>query len=66
VAETQRLTTSMESLELYHRFIVHNRYRPEQPLVADTFPNQTVVCLPMLPRAIAPLEQIQGAARLLF
>jgi arsenite-transporting ATPase len=65
VAETQRLTASMVDLNLNQRFVVHNRYRPTHPL-PSTFPEQTIIHLPPLPRAIAPLEQIQGAAGLLF
>lgn len=66
VAETQRLTQAMADLGVSHRYVVHNQYEAEHGGLADLFPQQTVVRLPQLPRAIAPLEQIQGAANLLF
>lgn len=66
VAETQRLTESMRSLSVNQRFVVHNRHSSDRPLLDETFPHCTLVRLPQLPRSIPPLEQIQGAARLLF
>ncbi|MGB3494997.1 MAG: TRC40/GET3/ArsA family transport-energizing ATPase [Elainellaceae cyanobacterium] len=66
LAESERLTQAMEEKGISHRYVVHNRYSSTQEDAAQRFPGQTVVKLPLLPRAIAPLEQIQGAARLLF
>lgn len=66
LAESERLTQAMQDKSIFHRYVVHNRYSSSQNDVAACFPSQTVVKLPNLPRAIAPLEQIQGAARLLF
>ncbi|MEO1521730.1 MAG: ArsA family ATPase [Cyanobacteria bacterium J06633_2] len=66
VAESERLAQSLVSMNISHRYVVHNRYEPNQDDVSSRFPKQTVVKLPPLPRAIAPIEQIQGAADLLF
>ncbi len=66
LAESERLTQAMEDKGISHRYVVHNRHRSDQKDFASRFPNQEVIKLPRLPRAIAPLEQIQGAARLLF
>ncbi|HEY9658609.1 MAG TPA: ArsA family ATPase, partial [Allocoleopsis sp.] len=65
VAEAERLAESLEKLSISQRYVVQNRYQPDQVLSAN-FPNQTIVRLPELPRAIEPLQQIQGAAKLLF
>lgn len=67
IAESERLAQSLVSMQVSHRYVVHNRYDVfQEGDVAPHFPNQTVVKLPPLPRAIAPLEQIKGAATLLF
>ncbi len=66
VAESERLAQSLNSMQVSHRYVVHNRYADGQDDVALRFPQQTVVKLPSLPRAIAPLQQIQGASRLIF
>ncbi len=66
IAESERLAESLASMQVAHRYVVHNRYGSAQDDVAPRFPNQTVVKLSPLPRAIAPIEQIQGAAQLLF
>jgi arsenite-transporting ATPase len=66
IAESERLAESLVSMNVAHHYIVHNRYETTQCDVAPSFPQQTVVKLPSLPRAIAPLEQIKGAANLLF
>jgi arsenite-transporting ATPase len=64
-AETRRLTAALERLGVAQPYLIHNRYQPGQTLRADWAQKQTVVRLPNLPRAIAPLEQIQIAASLL-
>lgn len=66
VAESERLAQSLASMQVSHRYVVHNRYADGQDDVSPRFPDQTVVKLPSLPRAIAPIQQIQGAARLIF
>jgi arsenite/tail-anchored protein-transporting ATPase len=66
IAEADRLTQSLEQMAVSQRYIVHNRFQPGQQLPADCFVKQTIVRLPMLPRSIAPIEQIKGAATLMF
>jgi arsenite/tail-anchored protein-transporting ATPase len=66
LAESVRLTQSLQTMEVSQRYVVHNRFDAAQALPADLFPQQTVIRLPSLPRAIAPLEQIKVAANLLF
>lgn len=66
LAETARLIDSMRSLNVYQRFVVHNRYNPDRPLPHSPFTEQTLVHLPLLPRGIPPAQQIQGAAKLIF
>lgn len=66
IAETQRLTQSLNEIGVGQHYIVENRFEVEQNSPVMLFPQHTLVKLPQLPRAIAPLEQIQGAARLLF
>jgi arsenite/tail-anchored protein-transporting ATPase len=66
IAEADRLTQSLQELGISQRYVIHNRFEPEQEVPEDCFTQQTVVRLPLLPRAIAPIDQIQGAADLLF
>jgi arsenite-transporting ATPase len=66
LAETARLTDSMRSLDVHQRFVVHNRYSRDRPLTDSPFTEQTLVHLPILPRGIPPVQQIQGAAKLVF
>jgi len=66
LAEAERLTLSLKKMGVSQRYIVCNRYTEGQSIPTDSFPEQTIVRLPLLPRAIAPLKQIQGAADLLF
>lgn len=66
LAEAQRLTPTLTELGLCQRYLVYNRYEPGQPSLRDRFPDQTLVHLPALPRGVAPLQQIQWAAQLLF
>lgn len=65
-AETVRLAQSMEDLGIAQRYVVHNRYRPGYELPEGLLTGQTIVKMADLPRAIAPIEQIQIAADLLF
>lgn len=66
IAEAERLTQSMAQIGVSQQYLVHNRYQPGQTLFKDTFPEQTIVHLPELPRAIEPMQQIGIAAQLLF
>ncbi|HIK53959.1 MAG TPA: ArsA family ATPase [Synechococcales cyanobacterium M55_K2018_004] len=66
LAEAQRLTQTLAEMGLLQRYLVHNRYTPGHDLQTDCFPQQTVVRLGELQRAIAPLQQIQAAAEGLF
>ncbi|MGF1498941.1 MAG: ArsA family ATPase [Elainellaceae cyanobacterium] len=66
IAEAERLSQSVTAMGVSQRYVVQNLYEPGRALPGDRFPHQTIVRLPLLPRAIAPLEQIHGAAQLLF
>jgi arsenite-transporting ATPase len=66
VAEAARLTKSITELGIRQHYVVHNRFQTGQSFPTEAFADQTIVRLPILPRAIAPLEQIQGAANLVF
>lgn len=66
LAEARRLTDSVAAMDIHQRYIVHNRYDAGRDLPDSLFPDQTIVRLPSLPCAVSPLEQVQGAARLLF
>ncbi|MBE9177826.1 ArsA family ATPase [Oculatella sp. LEGE 06141] len=66
VSEAERLAQSLEQMGISQRYIVQNRFQPEQEMQSTAFSQQTIVKLPELPRAIAPLNQIQTAASLLF
>ncbi|KGF72196.1 arsenic transporter [Neosynechococcus sphagnicola sy1] len=66
LAEAQRLTSTLAQMQVSQRYMVHNRYQPDQPDLRDYFPEQTIVRLPVLPRSVTPLERIQGAAQLLL
>jgi len=66
IAEADRLTRSLQALGISQRYVIHNRFEPEQQVPEACFTQQTVVRLPLLPRGIAPINQIQGAADLLF
>ncbi|GAB4368289.1 MAG: arsenical pump-driving ATPase [Elainellaceae cyanobacterium] len=65
VAEAERLCQSLTTMGISQRYLVHNRYQPGQTLLTAQFP-QAIVHLPELPRSIPALNQIQGAAQLLF
>uniref|UniRef100_A0A832H1A1 Arsenic transporter n=1 Tax=Oscillatoriales cyanobacterium SpSt-402 TaxID=2282168 RepID=A0A832H1A1_9CYAN len=66
LAETQRLTRSLESFGVHQGYIVLNRYEPGQDRVFANFPQQVGVRLPHLPRCIEPMERVRQAAMLLF
>jgi arsenite-transporting ATPase len=69
LAEAQRLTATLAERGVAQRFIVHNRYAadldPAATTLAQRFPQQTIVPLPLLPE-VSPRHQVAGAARLLF
>lgn len=66
LAEAERLIASLDEMGIAQRYLVHNRYCAGQSLTGDRIEHQTIVRLPELPRAIAPAQQIQIAAGLLF
>lgn len=66
MAEAERLNQSLKDMGVAQRYVVQNCYEPGKAVEDDCFPHQTIVHLPRLPRSIPPLEQIQGAAQLLF
>ncbi|MGJ3254301.1 MAG: ArsA family ATPase [Elainellaceae cyanobacterium] len=66
LAEAQRLTQSLEQMNVHQRYIVHNRFEPHHADIQERFGKQTIVHLPLLPRGVQPMQQIQGAAKLLF
>ncbi|MEO1145256.1 MAG: ArsA family ATPase [Cyanobacteria bacterium J06638_22] len=74
LAEAQRLTQSLADLHIAQRYLVHNRYEPEQTIPSEQFPEQTVIRLAQLPRYLSsdsgfaevPLGQVQLASKLLF
>jgi len=66
LAETGRLVTEMTQRGIGQRFVVHNRYEPQDPIVGGTFGGMEVVPLAHLPRSVDPLARLQGAAGLLL
>jgi arsenite-transporting ATPase len=70
VAEAERLVSAITERNISQRYLLHNRYTPEQAVavqrLSERFADQTLVQLPELPRAIEPLAFIRLAAQLLF
>lgn len=66
VAEAERLVNSIHAMGLSQRYLVQNCYEAGQPPLEAQFPTHTLVKLPLLPRAIAPMASIEVAANLLF
>ncbi|MEL7037805.1 MAG: ArsA family ATPase [Cyanobacteria bacterium J06592_8] len=66
IAEQMRLTESLQNLGVQERYIVHNRYNQEREIDQSLFAEQSIIRLPTLPRCTEPLQQIKGAADLLF
>ncbi len=66
LAEAQRLNQTLADMGIDQRYIIHNRYVPEQNLAADLFPEQTIVRLPKLPASTNPFEQVKAASGLIF
>ena len=66
LAEASRLTQTLNDRGMRQQYVVHNRYEPGQEIAPTLFPDQTIVRLSQLPRAIASQAQIAIAADLLF
>ncbi|PSB17235.1 arsenic transporter [filamentous cyanobacterium CCP1] len=66
VAEAERLTHTLSQMHVSERYVVQNRYCVDQNTESHRFPEQIVVRLPELPRAIDPQNQIKIAAQMLF
>jgi arsenite/tail-anchored protein-transporting ATPase len=65
-SEAERLARSLLDLGISQRYLVHNRYEVGNELPEALFPQHQVVQLGMLPRGMAPIEQVKAAATLLF
>ncbi|MEP0917300.1 TRC40/GET3/ArsA family transport-energizing ATPase [Leptolyngbya sp. DQ-M1] len=61
LAETERLIKSLEQLQVYQRYIVHNR--ADHPL--DSFGGKTIVTLPNISAELPPFAQLEKVAELL-
>ncbi len=66
VAEAVRLQQQLVSQGVAQHWIVHNRYRPDQSLDPDLFPDQTILRIPELPPTAHPRLQVNAAAHLLY
>ncbi len=66
LAETERMVAALDARGVSQRFLVHNRYEAGREVERERLGDLTVVRLPALPRAIAPLARIKAAARCLF
>lgn len=64
VAETHRLTQSLTQMGIAQRYLVQNRYKPDQEQIENKF-KQTIVYLPEL-YSTDSLTQVKTAADLLF
>lgn len=66
IAETERLSQTLQDMAVAQRYIVHNRYQAGRELPGNTFGGQAIVRVPTLPDSVSPRTQVEGAARLLF
>lgn len=66
VAEAERLTRSLTHLGMNQRYLVLNRFEPDQKISSAKFPGQAIVHLHSLPRGTSPLTLVESAAQLLF
>lgn len=66
LAEAERLSQTLSQMGIAQPHLVYNRYAQDQPGLADRFPRQTIVRLPILPRSLPAQQRIQQAAELLF
>jgi arsenite-transporting ATPase len=53
-------------MNIAQNYVVLNCCTSNSIVPRDKFPKAKVVCMPMLPRSIEPIEQIKGAANYLF
>ncbi|MBD1845472.1 TRC40/GET3/ArsA family transport-energizing ATPase [Cyanobacteria bacterium FACHB-63] len=61
LAETERLIKSIEQLQVYQRYIVHNR--ADRPL--DLFGDKTIITIPNISAELPPFAQLEKVAELL-
>lgn len=66
IAEAERLYKSLVEKEIAQNYVVLNCFTSNSIVPRDKFPGAKIVCMPMLPRSIEPIEQIKGAANYLF
>merc|ERR1739838_749748 len=66
IAEAERLYQSLAKMSITQNYVVLNCFTSKSIVPGDKFPGAKVVCMPMLPRSIEPIEQIKGAANYLF
>lgn len=66
IAEHVRLTASLQEMNIAQHYIVNNCYRQKLQTIPNIWEDKTIVLLPILPRCIEPLDQVRGAASLLF
>ncbi|MDE5087121.1 MAG: ArsA family ATPase, partial [Trichodesmium sp. St16_bin2-tuft] len=66
IAEAERLYQSLAKMNIAQNYVVLNCCTSNSIVPRDKFPKAKVVCMPMLPRSIEPIEQIKGAANYLF
>lgn len=66
IAEAERLYKSLAEMDITQNYVVLNCFTSGRVVPADKFSEAKVICMPMLPRSIEPIEQIKGAANYLF
>ncbi|NEQ75556.1 MAG: TRC40/GET3/ArsA family transport-energizing ATPase [Okeania sp. SIO2C9] len=66
IAEAERLYQSLVEKEIAQNYVVLNCFTSNSVVPRNKFPGAKIVCMPMLPRSIEPIEQIKGAANYLF
>ena len=66
IAEAERLYQSLAKMSITQNYVVLNCFTFKSIVPGDKFPGAKVVCMPMLPRSIEPIEQIKGAANYVF
>ena len=66
LAEAQRLNHTLNDMGICQRYVVHNRYTPEQELLNNVLSQLTTVRLPKLPPNASPFEQVKAASYLIF
>ena len=66
VAEQVRLMESLQKMGVPQRYVVHNRYRMGEEIDPNLFAEKHMIRLPILPRSVAAIDRIKGAANLCF